>query len=145
MPFLLGVFTGQYAKHPLTDENIPIYVASYVLSDYGTGAVMGVPAHDKRDWEFCQANKVVKNVKFVVEPTIQEADKALPQDEPFTAQGVLTALSGKYQGMKSKEAMKRIVHDTMETGFGRPATQVHCHRNKSKLTLIFITASISID
>ncbi|SAM02498.1 hypothetical protein [Absidia glauca] len=118
-----GVFTGLYAKHPLTDENIPIYVASYVLSDYGTGAVMGVPAHDKRDWEFCQANKVVENVKFVVEPAIQEADKALPQDEPFTAQGVLTALSGKYQGMKSKEAMKLIVRDTMETGFGRPATQ----------------------
>lgn len=132
------MFTGLYAKHPLTDENIPIYVASYVLSDYGTGAVMGVPAHDKRDWEFCRANKVVDNVKFVVEPAIQEAGKAPPQDEPFTAQGVLTAASGKYEGMKSKEAMKLIVRDTLKTGFGRPATQVSCHRNESELTAINI-------
>ncbi|CAO3607723.1 unnamed protein product [Cunninghamella echinulata] len=119
-----GEFTGLYAYHPLTKENIPIYVAPYVLSDYGTGAVMGVPAHDKRDWEFCHANNVVDKVKFVVEPTIKEINtNAGAINEPFTAQGILTPLSGKYQGMKSKDAMKAVIKDAMQSGFGRPATQ----------------------
>ncbi|KAI8099613.1 leucyl-tRNA synthetase [Halteromyces radiatus] len=118
-----GVFTGLYATHPLTQENIPIYVAPYVLSDYGTGAVMGVPAHDKRDWDFCRANNVVDKVKFVVEPSIQPVDGSYSQDEPFTSQGILTELSGKYKGMKSKEAMKAVLKDAMQSGFGQPATQ----------------------
>ncbi|ORZ06957.1 leucyl-tRNA synthetase [Absidia repens] len=118
-----GAFTGLYAHHPLTEENIPIYVAPYVVSDYGTGAVMGVPAHDKRDWEFCLTNKVVDELKFVVEPAIQEVDKVGTSDGPFLAEGVLTALSGKYKGLKSKKAKQIILKDAMEIGFGRPATQ----------------------
>lgn len=86
---------------------------------------MGVPAHDKRDWEFCHVNNVVDKVKFVVEPTIKEINTDSKQlDEPFTAQGILTSLSGKYQGMKSKDAMKVIIKDSIQSGFGRPATQV---------------------
>ncbi|KAI7883166.1 leucyl-tRNA synthetase [Lichtheimia hyalospora FSU 10163] len=118
-----GIFTGLYADNPLTGDQIPIYVAPYVLADYGTGAVMGVPAHDKRDWEFCHANKVVDQVKFVVEPSIKEVGKPLDQSEPFTAKGVLTALSGPYAGMKSKEAMKAVMRDSQKIGFGKPATQ----------------------
>lgn len=126
-----GEFTGLYAYHPFTKENIPIYVAPYVLSDYGTGAVMGVPAHDKRDWEFCHANNVVDKVKFVVEPTIKEINTNTEAiNEPFTAQGVLTSLSGKYQGMKSKDAMKAVIKDAMQSGFGRPATQVKNKKNR---------------
>lgn len=120
----LGMFTGLYADNPLTGDQVPIYVAPYVLADYGTGAVMGVPAHDKRDWEFCHANNVVDKVKFVVEPSIKEVDKPLDQSEPFTAKGVLTALSGPYAGMKSKEAMKAVMRDSQKIGFGKPATQV---------------------
>ncbi|CDS03215.1 hypothetical protein LRAMOSA00617 [Lichtheimia ramosa] len=118
-----GMFTGLYADNPLTGDQVPIYVAPYVLADYGTGAVMGVPAHDKRDWEFCHANNVVDKVKFVVEPSIKEVDKPLDQSEPFTAKGVLTALSGPYAGMKSKEAMKAVMRDSQKIGFGKPATQ----------------------
>lgn len=117
-----GVFTGLYVNHPLTNEQLPIYVAPYVLADYGTGAVMGVPAHDKRDWEFCHINNVVKEIKFVVEPKIREVDA--PVDEPFTALGILTANSGPYAGMSSKDAMKAILKDAQKIGFGKPATQV---------------------
>ncbi|KAI7860772.1 hypothetical protein BDC45DRAFT_492760 [Circinella umbellata] len=118
-----GVFTGLYVNHPLTKENIPIYVAPYVLAEYGTGAVMGVPAHDKRDWEFCHANNVVDEIKFVVEPSIKEVDKKLDYSEPFTAQGILTDLSGPYKGMKSKDAMKAVMRDASKIGFGHGATQ----------------------
>ncbi|KAI8069306.1 leucyl-tRNA synthetase [Gongronella butleri] len=119
-----GVFTGLYAQHPISGAQLPVYIAPYVLSDYGTGAVMGVPAHDKRDWEFCAANNIVDKVQFVVEPAIQPVD-ATPHvpTEPFTSQGVLTAVNGKYAGLKSKQAMKAIVSDAVQQGFGRPATQ----------------------
>ncbi|KAI9313203.1 leucyl-tRNA synthetase [Dichotomocladium elegans] len=118
-----GAFTGIHVKHPLTGDDLPVYVAPYVLADYGTGAVMGVPAHDKRDWEFCHVNKVVDKVKFVVEPSIQELDKPFDYSEPFTAQGVLNAASGPYAGLKSKQAMKAIMSDSQKIGFAKAATQ----------------------
>ncbi|ORX61627.1 leucyl-tRNA synthetase [Hesseltinella vesiculosa] len=118
-----GVFTGLYAQHPVTKEKVPVYVAPYVLSDYGSGAVMGVPAHDKRDWEFCHANKIVEQVKFVVEPAIQQVDQPMSQVEPFVAQGVLSAINGKYAGLKSKQAAKAIVQDAIQQGYGDHATQ----------------------
>jgi leucyl-tRNA synthetase len=117
-----GEFTGLYATNPFTKEDIPVYVAPYVLSDYGTGAVMGVPGHDKRDWDFCKVNKVVDKVRFVVEPTLKEVSV---DDAPYlSAQGVMTDLSGPYKGMKTKEAAKAIVNKAHELGVGRSATQV---------------------
>ncbi|CEJ00961.1 hypothetical protein G6F70_002253 [Rhizopus microsporus] len=118
-----GVFTGLFAKNPFTKEDIPIYVAPYVVSDYGTGAVMGVPAHDKRDFEFCHVNKVTENIKFVVEPCIKPVDEPVDKSTPFTAEGILTELSGPYKGMKSKEAAKAILRDAQKMGIGRPTTQ----------------------
>lgn len=103
---------------------MPVYVAPYVVSDYGTGAVMGVPAHDKRDFEFFHVNKVADELKFVVEPSIKEVDAQPDHSTPFTAQGVLTALSGPYAGMKSKQAGKAILKDALEAGFGRSVTKV---------------------
>lgn len=85
---------------------------------------MGVPAHDKRDWEFCRANNVVDSIKFVVEPSIQEIGSTFDRSVPYTEQGVLTSLSGPYAGLKSKQAMKAIVRDAQKSGFGRVATQV---------------------
>lgn len=66
--------TGVFAKHPITGLSIPVYVASYVVSDYGTGAVMGVPAHDERDWKFVKANRIVaeENIKKVIMPVVQD-------------------------------------------------------------------------
>lgn len=119
-----GVFTGLYANNPFTKEDIPVYVAPYVLSDYGTGAVMGVPAHDKRDFEFCRVNQVVDQVRFVVEPAIKEVNKPLDFNSPYTAQGILTASSGPYKGLKSKAASKAILKEAQRMGVGHPATQV---------------------
>lgn len=118
-----GVFTGMYARNPFTNEDIPVYVAPYVLSDYGTGAVMGVPAHDKRDFEFCKVNNVVKDIRYVVEPSIKELDQPLDTTSPYVAQGVLTAASGPYKGMKSKDAGKAILKEAQKMGVGSPATQ----------------------
>ena len=68
-----GVFTGGYAIHPISGERIPIWVGDYVLGSYGTGAVMAVPAHDSRDFEFAQ--KFGLDVKWVVEPQKGEINK----------------------------------------------------------------------
>ncbi|KAI8987725.1 leucyl-tRNA synthetase [Mycotypha africana] len=118
-----GAFTGLYAENPFTKENIPIYVAPYVLSDYGTGAVMGVPAHDKRDFEFCKINKIVDNVKFVVEPAIKEMNEPIDHTTAYTAEGILNELSGPYAGLKSEEASKAIIQEATKLGFGRQAVQ----------------------
>ena len=64
-----GVFTGAYAVNPVNNEKVPIWVADYVLAGYGTGAVMAVPAHDERDFEFAKKYKLA-NKKVVVPPKI---------------------------------------------------------------------------
>lgn len=118
-----GVFTGLHANHPLTGEQLPIYVAPYVISDYGTGAVMAVPGHDKRDWEFAKANNVLKEIKFVVDPVITEEGKAIDRDQPYTAHGVLNSASGKYQGMRSEDAIAALTAEAQAKEFGEPAVQ----------------------
>ncbi|RUS20424.1 hypothetical protein BC937DRAFT_95262 [Endogone sp. FLAS-F59071] len=119
------IFTGLHAVHPFTHALLPIYVAPYVLSDYGTGAVMGVPAHDERDWEFAKFNSIVpeKEIKFVVEPIMKEKHDAVLKHGPFTAQGVLTEQAGPFKRMKSEEAMEAIVAEAENGGFGRWTVQ----------------------
>ncbi|CAG8520027.1 2928_t:CDS:10 [Ambispora leptoticha] len=118
-----GVHTGLYAIHPFTGESLPIYVSPYVLSDYGSGAVMGVPAHDKRDWEFTLVNKIVNEneIKRVVEPLSIEEDKT--ENQIYTAYGILTSESGAYKGLKTVDAMQAIVRDAQKAGFGRWVVQ----------------------
>ncbi|KAJ2779087.1 Leucyl-tRNA synthetase, mitochondrial [Coemansia javaensis] len=115
-----GVFTGLYAEHPLDPaRRVPVYVADYVLSEYGTGAVMGVPAHDVRDYEFCQANAVPTH-QPVVEP-----DAAQPVDggPVFTGAGVLRRIpaNGAFGGMRSGDAGREIVAAAAARGLARPA------------------------
>ncbi|TCW37736.1 leucyl-tRNA synthetase [Laceyella sacchari] len=100
----VGLFTGAYAKHPLTGEKVPIWVANYVLMDYGTGAVMGVPAHDERDFQF--ASKYGLPIKVVIQPA---AGEPLPEPltEAYTEDGVLTG-SGDFDGMPNRQAVKEI-------------------------------------
>eukprot|EP00578_Thalassiosira_sp_NH16_P017467 CAMPEP_0181114688 /NCGR_PEP_ID=MMETSP1071-20121207/21032_1 /TAXON_ID=35127 /ORGANISM="Thalassiosira sp., Strain NH16" /LENGTH=928 /DNA_ID=CAMNT_0023198845 /DNA_START=139 /DNA_END=2925 /DNA_ORIENTATION=- len=108
-----GVFTGGYAIHPLTDEKVPIWIGDYVLGSYGTGAVMAVPAHDDRDFEF--ATKFGLDVKWVVEPKKGADD--MPKEEAFTDQGV-NVNSGEFDGMKTNKAKKAITSKLEELSAG---------------------------
>ena len=106
-----GVFTGAYAINPLTNDKVPIWIADYVLEDYGTGFVMVVPAHDERDYEF--AKKYNIPIKQVIKPKDgKESDKL------FTEYGVLIN-SGKYDGLTSEEAKEKITADLEKMGVGR--------------------------
>ena len=111
-----GVFTGRYAINPLTGDRVPIWIANFVLLEYGTGAVMAVPAHDQRDFEF--ARKYGIDIKVVIDP--EDKPDAASLAEAYTDPGILTA-SGDFSGMKSVEA-KRAISEFVETkGFGRRA------------------------
>ncbi len=108
-----GVFTGRYAIHPLTGEKIPIYVANYILWGYGTGAIMAVPAHDERDFEF--AKKYNLPIKPVIKPIDKEWDF---EKEPYTGEGVLINSNG-FDGMLSSKAKEEITKLLEEKGIGK--------------------------
>lgn len=110
-----GVFTGAYCINPVTGDRVPVYVANFVLMDYGTGAVMAVPAHDQRDFEF--ARKYDLPIKVVIQPEGETLDPAA-MEEAYTEPGILVN-SGKFDGMKNTEAMSAITDDLAETGRGR--------------------------
>ena len=102
-----GVFSGNYAINPATKTKIPIWIADYVLMSYGTGAIMAVPAHDERDWQF--AHKYELPIKLVIEPTfIQTSEPGAAKEElPFVEREAITAIvkhwsEDKYLGLKWK-------------------------------------------
>ena len=114
----LGMDTGLRATHPLTGEAIPVWVANYVLMDYGSGAVMAVPAHDERDWEF--ARKYSLPMKTVVcDPDGQPAETA---DSAYTEHGVLTG-SAEFDGLDFDEAFEGIAARLEAVGMGQTTTQ----------------------
>jgi len=109
-----GIFTGAYAIHPLSRERIPIWVTSYVLAEYGTGAVMGVPAHDERDFEF--ARKYALPVVTVVVPPNAPPDE-MPH-EPYVEDGRLIG-SEEFSGMSSERAREAIAQRLADLGRGK--------------------------
>jgi leucyl-tRNA synthetase len=113
-----GVFTGAYAIHPLSGEQVPIWVADYVLMEYGTGAIMAVPAHDERDWAFARAMGLP--IRFVVRP----AGEVSAPDAPYTDEGTL-AESGEYTGQRSRAAGEAIVAWFEQAGIGKRVTRYH--------------------
>ncbi|BDC34134.1 leucine--tRNA ligase [Candidatus Dependentiae bacterium Noda2021] len=110
-----GVFTGSYARNPVTGEQIPIYIADYVLNEYGTGVVMGVPGHDERDFDFA--------VNFdLPRPQVINAPEAKPGDhndmkEAYMGDGVLMN-SGQFTGLSRDQARKEITDYIVKNGFG---------------------------
>lgn len=112
-----GVFTGSFAVHPATGERVPIYVADYVLATYGTGAVMGVPAHDGRDFRFAEANGLP--VVQVIRPT---GAANAPKSDPWTGDGVLID-SARFTGMPSELARDAIAEWLEARGVGRRAVR----------------------
>jgi leucyl-tRNA synthetase len=112
-----GVFIGAHAINPMTDERIPIWIADYVLPGYGTGAIMAVPAHDERDYEF--ATKFDLPIRYVVAPASGE----LPQGQALvehTADEVMVE-SGEFTGRPASEAIGEITKALEERGLGRAA------------------------
>ena len=106
-----GEFTGAYAINPVTGDRIPIWIADYVLEDYGTGQVMAVPAHDERDYAF--ATKYNLPIKQVIKSRENEEVNI-----PYSEYGVLIN-SGKYDGLSSEEAKEKITLELQEKGLGR--------------------------
>ena len=130
-----GFFTERYAVNPFSGEKIPIWVGNFVLMEYGTGAIMAVPAHDERDLEFCRKYRLP--VRVVVEPKEVESSKSKVEgakklagaarsgqeivDEAFTDYGV-SVNSGPYSGMESETAIAKMTAFAEQKGFGRAET-----------------------
>jgi leucyl-tRNA synthetase len=106
-----GVFTGAYATNPASGEEVPIWIADYVLMEYGSGAIMGVPAHDERDFEF--ARKFGLEIRRVVVPVAKESGEL-----PFTGWDGVLANSGPFDGMPCREAARAITRWLKERGLG---------------------------
>jgi len=116
-----GTFTGHYAINPFSGERVPIWVANYILLEYGTGAVMSVPAHDERDFEF--AKKYGLEVRIVILPrrTLEPAAAGKPDEPvlPYTEEDSLLINSGEYNSMGCQEAQKKLAAFAEEHGFGK--------------------------
>ena len=118
-----GVFTGAYAINPFNEEKVPIWVANYILMDYGTGAIMSVPAHDDRDYEF--AKKYGLDIRIVIMPRRQGGIPEADQDEtpvlPYTGTESLLINSGPWSGLAVDQAIVKMAEYAEEHGFGKPA------------------------
>src|SRR5690606_28451967 len=100
-----GLFIGRYAVNPLNGHKVPILIGNYVLMDYGTGAVMGVPAHDQRDFEFA------KKYDMPIIPVIKPEDDSIDIDnlkEAYVDEGIMIN-SGQFDGLNSKEGIEAII------------------------------------
>ena len=106
-----GVFTGAYAVNPFTKKEIPIFVSDYVLITYGTGAIMAVPAHDERDFEF--AKKFNLEIKWVIKPINGELNK----EKAFTEEGI-TINSPLIENLPTKEAKEKMINEIEKMGLG---------------------------
>ncbi len=113
-----GVFLGRTVTNPVTGEEIPMYVADYVLMEYGTGAIMAVPAHDERDFAFAKAYDLP--IRQVVAPRDRSP---IPADEAFVAKSddVVLVNSGEFDGLTPRAGFERIVHWLDMQGIGNPS------------------------
>ncbi|MDP3480036.1 MAG: leucine--tRNA ligase [Desulfoprunum sp.] len=111
-----GVFTGRYCLNPFSGKKLPIFVANFVLMEYGTGAVMAVPAHDERDFEF--ARKYALDIVPVIMPVGSHL-VAETMEQAYTGPGILAA-SGSFTSLPSEEAKQRIIDFAVDHQFGAP-------------------------
>jgi leucyl-tRNA synthetase len=111
--FSIGIDLGSEAVHPLTEQRLPVYAAPYVLGGYGTGAIMAVPAHDERDWQFARAHRL---------PIVEVIGGGDPEQAAYSGHGVMVN-SGEFTALQSEEGKRRIVARLQEMGRGEPAVQ----------------------
>lgn len=119
----VGVFTGRHAINPVNEERIPIWVANYVLMEYGTGAIMAVPAHDQRDFDF--AKKYGLPIRVVIQNPEQPVDEE-KMNEAYVGDGVQVN-SGRFNGLPNREGMERIADYLEGIGKGRRAVNYRIH------------------
>ena len=109
-------FSRAYTVNPFSGEKVPVWVGNFVLMGYGTGAIMAVPAHDERDFEFCTKYGIP------VRPVVRPVDGELPAEPKavFTGDGILEN-SGEWSGLSSEEARRRMTEKAVAEGFGAGA------------------------
>ena len=113
-----GVPTGRYAINPFNGEKIPVWVANYILMDYGTGAIMSVPAHDGRDHEFAKKYKL--EIRLVVLPNSNDPEETMTEPPlPYVGHDGMLINSGPYSGLDCADAIKKMTAHAEEKGFGK--------------------------
>jgi leucyl-tRNA synthetase len=113
-----GVFTGRYARNPFNGEAVPVWVANYILMDYGTGAIMSVPAHDERDYEF--ARKYNLEIRIVIVPSDSDPEATVAEPTlPFTTMNGMLVNSGHFTGLDCEDAIQKMAEHAEKNGFGK--------------------------
>jgi leucyl-tRNA synthetase len=113
-----GVNTHRFAINPFSGERVPIWIANYILMDYGTGAIMSVPAHDERDYEFAKKYKL--EIRLVVLPVANDPEETMAEPAlPFVAHEGMLINSGAYSGLSCEDAIKKMSGYAKEKGFGK--------------------------
>jgi leucyl-tRNA synthetase len=115
-----GVFTGAFARNPVNGEKIPIWIADYVLISYGTGAIMAVPAHDERDWDFAKTFNLPIKLVVAAEKPDAGKDYTAPPEACTPAEGWVVN-SAQFNGLPTSEAIKQITGWLEERGIGKKA------------------------
>jgi leucyl-tRNA synthetase len=114
-----GVFTGRYAKNPYNGEAVPVWVANYILMDYGTGAIMSVPAHDERDYEFAKKYKL--EIRLVILPRSSDPEETMAEPAlPFTTMDGILVNSGEFSGLECVAAIQKMAAHAEANSFGKP-------------------------
>ncbi len=129
-----GTFTGSHAINPATGEDVPIWIADYVLMEYGTGAIMAVPAHDQRDFEFAHAFELPIRQVVAPRPEAEAAEAAGDRasdrlEEAFLehTEDEILVNSGRFSGMQAEEGGRAIVEWLGNQGLAEPATNYRLH------------------
>ena len=113
-----GVFTGRFAINPFNSERVPVWVANYILMDYGTGAIMSVPAHDERDHEF--ARKYDLEIRLVILPISTDPEETVAEPQlPFVGHSGMLINSGRFTNLSCEEAIKTMSAYAEEHKFGK--------------------------
>jgi leucyl-tRNA synthetase len=113
-----GVFTGRYAINPFNSEGVPVWVANYILMDYGTGAIMSVPAHDERDYEFARKHGI--EIRLVVLPVSTDLEETVAEPAlPFVGHEGMVINSGRFSNLACEEAIKVMSAYAEEHKFGK--------------------------
>jgi leucyl-tRNA synthetase len=115
-----GVSTGRFAINPFNHERVPIWVANYILMDYGTGAIMSVPAHDERDYEFARKYKL--EIRLAILPRAADSEETVAEPAlPFTLLDGILVNSGPFSGLDCQQAIKQMAAKAEQDGFGKAA------------------------